>query len=243
MAKNILITGASTGIGAETARCLAKDNDIFVHYFSSRPAAEKVADEVEEKGGKAYLIQADLSKEVGCRMLADAISAQTDKLDVLINNAGGLIRRQLAREYEWKLMEEVFALNTFSAMMMTSLCLPLLDKGENPCIINLTSIGMRHGGPTATIYAASKGALDSFTRGIAKELAPSIRVNALAPGVILTPFHDKVTAPEKMEEIRRMTPLQRHGEAVEIAKAMEFLIDSDFITGETIDINGGLFMR
>lgn len=243
MSKSILITGASTGIGAETAKFLAQDNQIFVHYFSSRAPAEKVVDAVEGRGGKAYLIQADLSKEVGCRILADAVSAQTDKLDVLVNNAGGLIRRQVAREYEWKLMEQVFALNTYSAMMVTALCLPLLESGENPCIINLTSIGMRHGGPTATIYAASKGALDSFTRGLAKELAPAIRVNALAPGVILTPFHDKVTAPEKMEEIRQLTPLLRHGDAIEVAKAIKFLIDSDFITGETIDINGGLFMR
>ena len=243
MAKNILITGASTGIGAETARLLAQGNRIFVHYHSSDDAAKKVAAEVSDIGGKAVLIQADLSKEDGCRSLAQAVSSNTDSLDVLVNNAGGLIRRQVVQDYEWALMKDIFALNTFSAMLVTSLCLPLLNNGENPCIINMTSIGMRHGGPTATIYAASKGALDSFTRGIAKELAPAIRVNALAPGVIQTPFHDKVTAPEKMEEIRKSTPLLRNGEAVHIAKAVKFLIDNDFITGETIDINGGLFMR
>ena len=243
MSKSILITGASTGIGAETAHMLSEGNEIFVHYHSSAESAKKVATDVKEKGGKAVIIQADLSKEEGCRSLAQAVSSNTDRLDVLINNAGGLIRRQVVQEYEWALMVDVFALNTFSAMMVTSLCLPLLNKGENPCIINMTSIGMRHGGPTATIYAASKGALDSFTRGIAKELAPAIRVNALAPGVILTPFHDKVTTPEKMEELRKATPLQKNGEAIHVAKAVKFLIDSDFITGETIDINGGLFMR
>jgi 3-oxoacyl-[acyl-carrier protein] reductase len=241
--KKILITGASTGIGAETARHLSEGNLIFVHYFSSREPAEKVAADVKANGGKAVLIQADLSKEEGCRSLVQAVAQDTDRLDVLVNNAGGLIRRQGVQEYEWHLMEEVFALNTYSAMMVTSLCMPLLDKGEDPCIVNLTSIGMRHGGPTATIYAASKGALDSFTRGIAKELAPKVRVNALAPGVILTPFHDKVTAPEKMEELRKATPLQRNGEAIHVAKAVKFIIENDFLTGETIDINGGLFMR
>ena len=241
--RNILITGASTGLGAETARHLSEGNQIFIHYFSSKEPAEKVASDVRGNGGKAFLVQADLSKEEGCRSLVQTVSANTDRLDVLVNNAGGLIRRQEVRQYEWRLMEEVFALNTFSAMMVTSLCMPLLEKGENPCVINLTSIGMRHGGPTATIYAASKGALDSFTRGVAKELAPKIRVNALAPGVILTPFHDKVTAPEKMEELRKATPLQRNGESRHVAMAVKFIIENDFLTGETIDINGGLFMR
>ena len=140
-------------------------------------------------------------------------------------------------------MERVFALNTFSTMMVTSLCLPLLEKGEDPCIINMSSIAIRHGAPTATIYGASKAAVDSYTRGIAKELAPKIRVNAVAPGVILTPFHDDVTSPEKLEEIRKGSPLQRHGEAIHIAKAVQFIVENDFLHGETVDINGGLFMR
>ena len=241
--KNILITGASTGIGAETARLLAEGNDVFVHYFSSADLARKVAADVEEKGGRPQLVQADLSKEDGCRDLVKAVAAKTDKLDVLFNNAGGLIKRTNAGEAEWGLMERVFALNTFSTMMVTALCLPLLQKGEDPCIVNMSSIAIRHGAPTATIYGASKAAVDSYTRGIAKELAPDIRVNAVAPGVILTPFHDNVTPPEKLEEIRKASPLQRNGEPVHIARAVQFIIENDFVNGETIDINGGLFMR
>jgi 3-oxoacyl-[acyl-carrier protein] reductase len=140
-------------------------------------------------------------------------------------------------------MARIFALNTFSTMMVTSLCIPLLEKGQNPCIVNMSSVAMRHGAPSATVYGASKAAVDSFTRGIAKELAPAIRVNAVAPGVILTPFHDKVTAPEKLEEFRQANPLQKNGEAIHIAMAVKLLIENDFINGETIDINGGLFMR
>jgi 3-oxoacyl-[acyl-carrier protein] reductase len=243
MSKSILITGASTGIGAETARRLAEGNKIFVHYNSSREPAEEVAADVREKGGQADLIQADLSKEEGCRALVQAVSESTDKLDVLVNNAGGLIKRQGVREYEWRLMEDIFALNTFSAMMVTSLCLPLLDKGADPCIINISSVAMRHGAPTATIYGASKSALDSFTRGIAKELAPGIRVNAVAPGVIITPFHDNVSTPEQIETWREGNPLKKNGDAAHIAKAIKFIINNDFINGETLDINGGLFMR
>jgi 3-oxoacyl-[acyl-carrier protein] reductase len=243
MSKSILITGASTGIGAETARRLAEGNKIFVHYNSSRKPAESVAADVREKGGQADLIQADLSKEDGCRALFQAVSDSTDKLDVLVNNAGGLIKRQGVREYEWRLMEDIFALNTFSAMMVTSLCIPLLEKGEDPCIVNISSVAMRHGAPTATIYGASKSALDSFTRGIAKELAPTIRVNAVAPGVIITPFHDNISTAEQIEAWREGNPLKKNGDAAHIAKAIEFIINNDFINGETLDINGGLFMR
>lgn len=243
MSKHILITGASTGIGAETARVLAEGNTIFVHYNASHKPAETVAAQVNEAGGTAILVQADLSVEDGCRALVKAVSSNTDQLDVLINNAGGLIKRQAVNEYEWSLMEEIFALNTFSAMMVTSLCIPLLEKGDDPSIINLTSVAMRHGAPTATIYGASKAALDSFTRGIAKELAPKIRVNAVSPGVILTPFHDKVSTPEQIEAWREGNPLQKNGDPIHIADTIKFLVHNDFINGETIDINGGLFMR
>ena len=97
---------------------------------SSAEAAEKVAAGVQQNGGKPHLVQADLSTEQGCRGLVGAVAAETDKLDVLVNNAGGLIKRQGVREYEWRLMEEIFALNTFSAMMVTTLCVPLLEKGS-----------------------------------------------------------------------------------------------------------------
>jgi len=243
MSKAILITGASTGIGAETARHLAAGNQIFIHYCASGEAAAQVAADVEASGGKPQTVQADLSKEGGCRALFEAVAAKADKLDLLVNNAGGLIKRQPAREFEWQLMEETFALNTFSAMKVTSLFIPMLEKGEDPCIVNISSVGIRHGGPTATIYAASKAALDSFTRGLAKELAPRIRVNAVAPGVIVTPFHDKVSTPEQLEAWRKACPLQINGDPIHIAQTIKFIMDNNFLHGETIDVNGGLLMR
>lgn len=243
MTKIILITGASTGLGAATARLLAPQNKIIVHYYSSKEAAEKVAKDIEESGGEAFLIQEDLTSEEACVRLVREVANRYSKLDILINNAGGLIRRQAAQELEWKLILEAFSLNTFSTMKISSLCIPLLKKGEDPNIINISSIAMRHGAPSATIYGACKGAIDSFTRGLANELAPEIRVNAVAPGVIDTPFHKKVSTPEKMEKFKEITPIKRIGEAIHIAKTVKFLIENDFITGETIDVNGGLFMR
>jgi 3-oxoacyl-[acyl-carrier protein] reductase len=242
MSRTILITGAGTGIGAATARHLAAGNRIIVHYATSQDAAEGVAADIRQAGGTAHLVRADLATEAGCRAVAEFATQTCGQLDVLVNNAGALIRRQAARELSWQLMQEIFALNTFSTMMLSSLCVPLLERGRNPCIVNVTSIAIRHGAPTATIYGAAKGALDTFTRGLAKELAPAIRVNAVAPGVIETPFHDKVTSPEKMAQFRASASVQRNGSAAEIATAIAFLADNLFMTGATIDVNGGLFM-
>jgi 3-oxoacyl-[acyl-carrier protein] reductase len=243
MPKTILITGASTGIGAETARYLAKDNVIIAHYNASKEAAKKVAGEVRQKGGEAHLVQADVSTEAGCTTLVDDVTQNFDHLDVLVNNAGGMLARHVVIDLDWKLMERIFALNVFSVMKLSSLCIPLLKKGAQPCIVNISSIATRHGAPTATIYGAAKSAIDSFTRGMAKELAPDIRVNAVAPGVIETPFHEKVSTPEQMEKFRENTPLQVNGQSIHIAMAIKLLIENEFMTGETIDVNGGLFMR
>jgi 3-oxoacyl-[acyl-carrier protein] reductase len=243
MAKIIVVTGASTGIGAETARLLAEGNRIFIHYNASRDAAEQTASEVQERGGTAHLVQADLSSEAGCDALYSEVSVMTNRIDVLVNNAGGLVQRQGIRELEWSLMDHVFSLNTFAIMLLSSLFVPLLERGTDPCIVNVSSIAARTGAPTATIYGAAKGAVDSFTRGCAAELAPAIRVNAVAPGVIQTPFHERYSTPERMEQFRKNTPLNRNGQAADVARAIQFLIANNFITGETIDVNGGLFMR
>ena len=243
MARMIVVTGASTGIGGETARLLAEGNNIFIHYNTSREAAEQTAAEVQERGGTAHLIQADLFSEAGCNALYSEVSVMTNRVDVLVNNAGGLVQRQSIADLEWNLIDRVFSLNTFSTMLLSSLFLPLLERGTDPCIINVTSIAARHGAPTATIYGAAKGAIDSYTRGAAAELAPKIRVNAVAPGVIDTPFHERYTTPQRMEGFREKTPLKRNGKAIHVARAIQFLVENDYITGETIDINGGLYMR
>ena len=243
MGKVILITGSSTGIGAECAKLLAKGNDVIVHYNSSRDAAENVVNEVKLNGGRAITVQADLTSEKGCVSLANFVKEKFGKLDVLVNNAGGILKRETVSELSWEIMEKTFRLNVYSLMKMTSLCTPLLEKGINSCIVNISSIAARHGAPTGTIYGAAKGAVDTFTRGCAKELAPKIRVNAVAPGVIDTPFHTGKSTPEQFEAWKNNTPLQRIGEAKDIAHAVRFLVQNSFITGETVDVNGGLYMR
>jgi len=238
-----LITGASSGLGAEFAKAFAPGNRIFIHFFKSESTARSVADEVESSGGRAELFQADLSTADGCDKLFENLCKKTDKLDVLINNAGDMIRRVPADSLEWDFIQHCFALNTLSGLRLSSLCVPLLKKGDSPCIVNVTSIAIRHGNPTAVVYGACKGAVDAATRGMAKELAPGIRVNAVAPGVIETPFHERLSSPERMKMLAGNTPLERNGKPEEVARAVRLLIENEFITGETIDVNGGLFMR
>ena len=244
MSKTILVTGASTGIGAETARLLAPGNKLFLHYNASEEAAKSVKEDVERLGGEAILIQADVTSEQACIDLVEAVKAQTDHLDVLVNNAGGMIKRQAADALEWSLMEQIFALNTFSLMKISSLCVPLLRASkQDPNIVNISSIVIRHGGPGATLYSAAKGAVDAFTRGLSRELAPEIRTNAVVPGVIDTPFHVKVSTPEKMKAWAEGNPLKKNGQAIHIAKTIQYLIENDFVNGESIDVNGGLNIR
>ncbi len=244
MQKIILVTGASTGIGAAIAVYLAAaGNQVIVHYNTSEKEANTVAQKINNSGGIAHLIQADLTFEDGCKKLADFVKHKWGKLDVLINNAGGLIKQHNSQDITWDFMEDLFKLNAFSAIYLSSLCVSLLRQGSAPCVVNITSAIIRSGGTVGPLYAAAKGALDVFTRSLARELAPYIRVNAIAPGVIQTPFHEGVTPDAKMKEVVAMTPLKRTGAPEQIAKVAAMLIDNEFITGETVDVNGGLYMR
>lgn len=244
MSKTILITGAGTGIGAETARVLAPGNELYLHYNVSADAVNAVKDDCLKAGAKSVtLLQADITTEPACVKLIADLAAHTSKLDALVNNAGGMVRRQAADQLEWQTMEDIFALNVFSLCKISSLCVPLLRQSEGSCIVNVSSIVIRHGGPGATLYGAAKGAVDVFTRGLSRELAPAIRVNAVCPGVIDTPFHKKVSTPQQMEAWAANNPLKRNGYPIHIAKAIQLLIEDDFINGETIDVNGGLMIR
>jgi len=239
----ILITGASTGIGASTSELLAKDNELFLVYNRSLDGVKQVAEAVKNNGGKAHILQCDITKEENCIELFNQISKLTDSLDVLVNNAGGLVKRVPAKDLTWDHMAEVFNLNTFSLFKITSLAIPFLEKGTNPNIVNISSIVIRHGAAGATMYGAAKGAVDVFTRGLSKELAPLIRTNTVSPGVIDTPFHVKVSSPEQMKAWASANPLQKNGNGDHIGLAVKLCIENTFLNGENIDVNGGAFVR
>ncbi|MCX4231852.1 SDR family NAD(P)-dependent oxidoreductase [Streptomyces ortus] len=242
--KNIVITGAGSGIGAETARRLAPGNRLILHYHTAKEGALALREELAPLAEGVDVVEADLTTGAGCEALAEEVRGHTDALDVLVNNAGGMIERRSVGDLTWDHLAATFALNTFSAMRLTGLCTGLLRRGRNdPCVVNVTSIAMRHGAPTATAYGASKAALDSFTRGAAGELAPDIRVNAVAPGIIDTRFHERVTSADTMRRFIGNTPLKRAGGVADVARTIEYLVGATFVTGETIDCNGGLAMR
>jgi len=240
--RRILVTGGAVGIGAATARELAPGNRLLLHYNRSRDAAEALAESLAGVADDVHVVQADLTTDRGCEELHEAARKHLGALDVLVNNSGGMIERQSVGELTWEHLLDTFALNTLSTMRLTSLCRGLLERGEEACVVNVTSIAMRHGAPTATAYGAAKAAVDSFTRGAAKELAP-IRVNAVAPGMIDTAFHARVTSEARLREFVEATPLKSLGSAEMVAKTIRFVVENEFMTGETVDCNGGLFMR
>ena len=246
MTRRILITGASTGIGAATAITFAEPNAVIgIHYNRSASAANEVAQKVRDKGARPVLLEGDLTLPQPCERVVTQFVKEAGGIDVLVNNAGGLLERRPIEQVDWDYLQRIFSLNVYSAFYVTRLAVPFLRKGVNPAIINVGSIAARVGGPTATAYAASKAALHSFSRGLARELAPEIRVNAVAPGVIDTPFHADVTTEAQLQAFTESTPMKRLGSAEEIAAAIYYLCSPSaaFITGETLDVNGGLYMH
>jgi 3-oxoacyl-[acyl-carrier protein] reductase len=238
-----IVTGASTGIGRATAKALAGAGaDVAIHYGSSRKEAEETARAVESQGRRAFLVQADFRDPTAAgKAVEAAVQALGAPIDILVNNAGSLVGRSAVEEMDAELWQEVIALNLSSVFFATKAALPHLGHGAR--IVNVSSIAARHGGgPGAFAYAAAKGGVMTLTRGLAKELASrNIRVNSIAPGVIETPFHDKFSTPELLETLRKGIPLGRLGTSEECAGAVLYLVSplASYITGQSIDINGG----
>jgi len=242
-AQRAIVTGASTGIGRAIAIALARAGaDVAIHYGSSRKEAEETARGVESHGRRAVLVQADFRDPTAAgKAVEAAVQALGAPIDILVNNAGSLVRRSAVEEMDAELWQEVIALNLSSVFFATKAALPYLGDGAR--IVNVSSVAARHGGgPGAFAYAAAKGGVMTLTRGLAKELASrNIRVNAIAPGVIETPFHDKFSTPEQLETFRKGIPLGRLGTSEECAGAVLYLVSplASYVTGQSIDINGG----
>ncbi|MEL7105077.1 MAG: glucose 1-dehydrogenase [Pseudomonadota bacterium] len=239
--KTAIITGGGRDIGAAVARQLASEGaNVAISYFESSKGADAVCEQIEAAGGKVIAVQADLNTQAGVDALVGATVAAFGGVDVLVNNAGGLIARKTIAEMELSHWEAVMTLNVTSTFMMTKACLANMKRGA---IVNLASqAGRDGGGPGAVAYATSKGAVMTMTRGLAKELGPDIRVNALCPGMIDTDFHNIHTPDAGRRGFEANAPLKRQGHVDDAANLVLFLAcdDSAFMTGANIDLNGGM---
>jgi len=244
--KVVLVTGASTGIGAACAQAFgALGCQLVVHYNSSRDAAVAVAEAVEKAGGEALVVQGDLRRSTECERIVTETVRRFQRIDLLINNAGALVKRVPITEISDEIFDDIVDLNVRSMLMCTKYAVPHMAQGSS--IINLTSIAARTGGgPGASLYAGSKGFVSTATRSLAKELASrQIRVNAVSPGVITTPFHDKFSTPAQLEAMRLTIPMARLGSADECVGAFIYLASeklSGYVTGQIIEVNGGQYM-
>ena len=245
--KVVLITGASTGIGAALAREFARQGAwVGLHYNASVDAAQALAAEITATGGRVALIRSDMSTGAGARAAVAQAVAAFGRLDGLINNAGGMVRRvsyELASEADY---DEIMDLNARSVLVACAAAIPHLKKGGG-FIINTTSIAARNGaGGGAGLYGSAKSFVSNVTRGMAKELIPfGIRVNAVSPGVIATPFHERYSTEAQMTAMVATIPQGRAGVAEDCVGAYLFLASaalSGYIIGQVIEVNGGQLM-
>jgi 3-oxoacyl-[acyl-carrier protein] reductase len=242
--KVALITGGGLDIGRSISERLAREGaKVVVNYRHDEAAARETVAAIEAAGGKAIRHCADVtSADEVAGLIAATRDAFGEHIHILVNNAGGMVARKTIAEMDEAFFRQVMDLNLTSAFLVTKAALPAMPKGA--AIVNLSSLAARDGGgPGASIYATAKGALMTFTRGLAKELGPQgIRVNALCPGLIGTSFHDSFSKPEGRAAVAGNTPLRREGHPDEVAAAVAYLASDDaaFLTGVNLDINGGL---
>jgi 3-oxoacyl-[acyl-carrier protein] reductase len=245
--RSVLVTGGSTGIGAATAIEFGRAGaSVVVNYLNSEEAAREVVRTIKGENGRAVAVRADVSKkEQVDRLIAETIE-NYGAIDILVNNAGGLIKRCLLEEMTDPVWDTVLDVNLRSVYLCSQAVVPIMKKNNSGRIINLSSIAARTGGgPGAGFYAATKAAISALTKNFAKELVDfGITVNAVAPGIITTPFHDRYTPPDVRRNFLKSIPLKREGTAEEIAYTILFLASdyADYIIGETIEINGGMLM-
>ena len=241
--------GASPGSGAAVARAFAAHGmRVAVHYNSSADAASQVVTDITAAGGSAFAVQGDVRDSAAIGRIVQETHKRLGSIDVLVNNAGGLVKRVPIGEMSDELFDEVLHLNARSTLAFCREVVPLMRAGgRGGSIINLTSVAARHGGgPGAYLYAGSKGFVSTATRGLAKELVgDGIRVNAVAPGVIQTPFHDRFSTPQMLESFRATIPMNRIGTPEECVGAFLYLASealSSYVTGQILEVNGGQYM-
>lgn len=245
--KIVLVTGASTGIGAELAKAYAAQGcKVGLHYNSSTEAAEAVAAQARQSGGEVLLVKGDFSKSDDVRRVVEETASHFGGLNGLVNNAGGMVARVPYAEMTDEHYDRVMDLNARSVVIATRAALPYLQKSGG-FVINTSSIAARNGASNgAGIYGSSKSFVSNVTRGMAKEFVPfNVRVNAVAPGIVLTPFHERYSTDAQMKAMVATIPMGRGATAEECAGVYLFLSSpmlSGYITGQVIELNGGQLM-
>jgi 3-oxoacyl-[acyl-carrier protein] reductase len=242
-----LITGASSGIGRATAEAMAREGaHVGVNYLKNQKGAEETVEAIRKAGGEALAIRADVTRQSEVHALVAAVRRQWGPIDILVNNAGDLIARRTLANMTEEYWDQIMDLNLKSVFLCTQAVWEEMAGRKSGCIINLTSIAARNGGGLgAAAYAAAKGGVLTYSKGLAKELAPhGIRVNAIAPGVIATPYHERFSPPELMAKFVTNIPQSRVGTSEEVADVIVFLASpaARYILGETIEVNGGMLM-
>ena len=242
--KVAIVTGGARDIGkAVSLRLAAEGAKVVINYLRNPEGAEQTLAEVKAQGGEAILVQGDMTLEADVtKLVAASVEAFGSKIDILVNVAGGIVARKTLDEMDLDFFESVMSLNMNSTFLTTKAVVPLMESGA--AIVNLASqAGRDGGGPGASAYAASKGAVMTFTRAMAKELGPrNIRVNSLCPGMISTLFHDTFTKDAVRTNVAASTPLKREGAPTEVADVVAYLASNEasFLTGINMDVNGGL---
>ncbi|MEZ5653404.1 MAG: SDR family oxidoreductase [Burkholderiaceae bacterium] len=242
-----LITGGGRGIGAATAVLAAQRGyDLVLAYRSDAGAAEAVAERAREQGAHAVCVPADVADEASVLALFATLDAEVGRLDALVNNAGVLDRSQPFLDYTAERMQRIFQTNVFGAFIVAREAARRMARsrgGAGGAIVNVSSAASRMGSPGEYVdYAASKGAMDSMTLGLAKELAgEGIRVNAVRPGLIHTDIHASGGRPGRVGELAHQVPLARGGTAEEVANAIVWLLsgEASYVTGALLDVGGG----
>jgi NAD(P)-dependent dehydrogenase (short-subunit alcohol dehydrogenase family) len=247
MEQVLLVTGGGRGIGAATARLAgARGYSVAVSYRSNRAAAEAVVRDIERSGAKALAVQGDVANEADVLRLFESVDRALGRLEALVNNAGIVDRSMPVVQMSAARLARMFAVNVSGSFLCAREAVKRMAKsrgGRGGAIVNVSSIAARLGGAGEYVdYAASKGAIDTFTVGLAKEVGPEgIRVNAVRPGVIRTEIHLASGDPARVERIGATAPLGRAGEADEVARAIVWLLseEASYMTGALLDVTGG----
>jgi NAD(P)-dependent dehydrogenase (short-subunit alcohol dehydrogenase family) len=243
----LLVTGASRGIGAATARLAAgRGYAVAVNYTNNREAAEAVVRDIEQGGGRAIAIQCDVAKEEQVLAMFEAVDRRLGPLTALVNNAGVIDVTQRVDEMSVDRLKRMFDINVIGSIVCAREAIKRMSTkhgGRGGAIVNVSSAAARLGSPGQYVdYAAAKGAIDAFTLGLAKEVAAEgIRVNAVRPGLIETDIHASGGIPDRVKQLAHLVPMQRGGSAEEVAESILWLMspEASYVTMSLLDVSGG----